>query len=908
MRKLETKPFPYYIGIHSLEELVTKESRVCVVNILGNESRKVTPVSHVYSGGNVVAGVQYGRRGSLETRLGPIPVYRSVLDAREHGHAFNIGVIYLPPMAVSQAVWELVRYNRDLQRIVIVTEKVPIRDSRNIRFICQDAGVDVIGANCLGVANAWDHVRVGGALGGDNPEETLCKGSVAVYSNSGNFTSTIAQYLKTGGFGVSTVVSSGKDVYIHFSLAEFLYSAQNDPRTRAVALYIEPGGYYEKQALDWISERRFGFNKPMVVCVTGRWKKDLQRACGHAGTLAGRGDDAESKEAWFDEYFDIDLFDPAKPRVGKKGVRVASIQHIPDAMKSVFKKMDEKTDFRGTGDLSLKLWIGDHFLTLPENLDIPIVKAIEPYNQHIEEINKQVGANFLRQNMRNKSGVSRIDAKTQIAELHQKSVLDLAKCLYEENVYYAIGRIMPGKIERRVVNVLLNYCLQKAPDTLETWNMADNDHCAPNAVIASQIALICREPVLSEISRYTSLMIDWIREFDSGLDTDSVPKELNEAISRNLYTTKPGSSVSEFESLVQEMKRLPKQSPVNKLTAAVFELADKQKTGLKNPEAFLLAGLSLSIFWKPLMEKRISRRIVEEAMTYILVLSRVTAYSVKNRVNNTFWKIWSAKPDKALNTSFTSNLFQMLFNRKPTDVEIIEFKYLLGLTITNGPGTLSAKGAKESISARNPVPMAFVGFLSNTGLAHGGNGFEAVDYLLDRFKDVNLTDPGKKDQTLNLHKMANETARAYAQYKAAQKETGKLAYKRIPCIGHPVFKGNAVNVDPREDFVSQQMKQQSIYNVFLEFYHLLVKELFKEGATANVFCVNVDAVLAVISLKLIWNDFRKAEIDMAGIQDLVFVLFILGRSIGIAAEVADHLDRGLDMDCRTPQREVGFIL
>jgi succinyl-CoA synthetase alpha subunit len=111
----------------------------------------------------VVAGIQYGRRGELETPIGNIPVYRSARDAMKEGIRFDIGVIYLPPLAVSQAVWELVTYNKELKRIVIVTEKVSTRDSHNIRMICQEAGVDVIGANCLGVANAWDHVRVGGA-------------------------------------------------------------------------------------------------------------------------------------------------------------------------------------------------------------------------------------------------------------------------------------------------------------------------------------------------------------------------------------------------------------------------------------------------------------------------------------------------------------------------------------------------------------------------------------------------------------------------------------------------------------------------------------------------------------------------------------------------------------------------
>ena len=209
MRQLKTKPFPYYVGIHSLEELVTKDNKVCVINILGSESRKVTPVSHEYSGGNIVAGVQYGRRGKLETKIGDIPVYQSVRDVINHGHIFDVGVVYLPPEAVSQAVSELVTYNENLKRIIIVTEKISAKDSRNIRFIWQEGWFDLSGANCLGVANVWVNVRIGGALGGDSPEETLKKGSIAIHSNSGNFTTTISEYIQTAGFGLTTALSSG---------------------------------------------------------------------------------------------------------------------------------------------------------------------------------------------------------------------------------------------------------------------------------------------------------------------------------------------------------------------------------------------------------------------------------------------------------------------------------------------------------------------------------------------------------------------------------------------------------------------------------------------------------------------------------------------------------------------------
>lgn len=908
MKQLVTKPFPYYVGIYTLEELITKESRVCVVNILGNESRKVTPVSHEYSGGNVVVGVQYGREAVLETKLGNIPVLRSVRDVMNAGYKFDVGVIYLPPAAVSQAVWELVRFNHDLKRIIIVTEKVSVRDSRNVRFVCQEAGVDVIGANCLGVVNVWDHVRIGGALGGDHPEETLRPGSVAIHSNSGNFTTTIAQYLKMAGFGISSAVSSGKDVYIHFALPEFLFAAQNDPRTKVVALYVEPGGYYEKQALEWIDERRFGFNKPIIVCVTGRWKKNISRACGHAGAMAGSGDDAESKEKWFDDYFGVPVFNPQNPDVSKKGVRISSIQHFPDAMKAIYCKMDESPDFEESGDLSLKLWISDAFFSMPKELDLPVVRALSPYDEQINEINKLIGAQFIRQNMRNKSGASRMNPTTQVAELHGKSVLELSQNSFEENIYFALTKVLPGKRDSRRLNMLLNLFMQFDDNALPIIEMSESNGCTPNAMLASRLALIGNHPFLEKIRNYSRMIIDLIREHGTSESFEKLSKILQKHIEQEILIAGESPETPHREMLLKEIHNVPNARPSVALCDAVIKLAGESKKHIRDEIEFLLASLIVSTFWFPMLEKRISRQTVEDSVYYMYIAAQTVAYSVIDHKNNKYWERLKNGHSSYLATSFTHNAFHILFNRKPTEQEFIEFKYLLGLTITNGPGTISAKGAKESVSARNQIPMAFVGFLSNTGLAHGGNGFEAVEYLLERFKNTPMPDPGAKNESVSLEAMATEAAKEYGAYKTKQKELGVLDYKRIPCINHPVFKGNAVNIDPREQFMREQLEAKGFYNIFLDFYHHLVNKLYHEGVTSNVFCVNVDAVLAVISLKLIWQDLQSEKMTLAQAQKLVFLLFVLGRTVGTIAEVIDHRDRGTDMDCRTPQSEIEFVL
>ena len=178
--------FKYFVGVGSLAQVATREDRVCVLNILGGESSGVTPVSHAYSGGNVAFGTSPGRRGqALETPLGNVPVYNNVLEGLKDGHGFNCGVVYLPPSAARDGVAELIRVNPELKKIFVVTEKLAVHDSREIRAMGQGNGIDIFGGNSLGVADAWEHVRIGGALGGDRPEEALRRGSIAIPRRSG---------------------------------------------------------------------------------------------------------------------------------------------------------------------------------------------------------------------------------------------------------------------------------------------------------------------------------------------------------------------------------------------------------------------------------------------------------------------------------------------------------------------------------------------------------------------------------------------------------------------------------------------------------------------------------------------------------------------------------------------------
>jgi hypothetical protein len=238
---------------------------------------------------------------------------------------------------------------------------------------------------------------------------------------------------------------------------------------------------------------------------------------------------------------------------------------------------------------------------------------------------------------------------------------------------------------------------------------------------------------------------------------------------------------------------------------------------------------------------------------------------------------------------------------------------LLGLLVTNGPGTISAQGAKGAISADGPetpervqLNKAMVGFLSHTGYSHGGNGYEGIDFLLGVFGESELEDAGVADPGLDLRELARRYARDYAEEKARAKAVGDPV-RTIPGINHPVYRGQPVNLEPREVFITEFFHERGEPNVFHRFYKELVEVLFEEGVTRNVFCVNIDAVIAALLLKMMWPRYRAGELSAGRLEEAAFTLFLFGRMIGCAAEADDHLNRGRNMDTRTPASACRYV-
>jgi succinyl-CoA synthetase alpha subunit len=900
MYKQGVGDFKYYVGISSLAQIATREDRVCVLNILGGESSDVTPVGHEYSGGNVVFGTSPGRRGQvLETKLGNVPVYNNVREGLVDGHRFNCGVIYLPPSAARDGVAELIRVNPDLKKVFIVTEKMSVHDAREIRAMGQSNAIDIFGANCLGVADAWNQVRIGGALGGDTPAEALKKGSIAIFSNSGNFTTTIATYLRMAGWGTTTLISSGKDVYIHYAAPEFAFALANDARSKAAVLYSEPGGFYELDA---------NFTKPVVVCIVGRWKAKLTRAVGHAGAMAGGNDDAAGKERWFMDKFGVDgIFSPDQPIYSVKGAVVTNIAHIPAALSAVMRENATRPDFAAEGSLALKPWFGaNQDLALPPALDLPVVAATPPYDDQIKALSRQLGTIFPRQTMKDCSGASQMDAKTQITSLHGVSMLDAAQHPLESNVSLALLHESGGENDRMLINVAIGAGLNlHGTPELAAAQSAREAGNAPNCVLAAAASIV--GPRRAQRAREAAVaLIDLLARaglknpLDGAFDVTSIATD---ASSRKLFVS--DGRDAKAEAMLAGLRARGAQSVMVRYLESL--------PGHPTADA-VLAAITTTLAWGPLQRKRVSRLTAESLPWWMQLFGTLIGASVdaSRHEPERFCGIPTA--ELLGKRSLTEVACIALLGEKPKPADLFAFQTLVGLLLTNGPGAISAQGAKGATSADGPespqrvqLNKALVGFLTHSGYAHGGNGYEGVAFLIERFRDANLRDPGERAHGLDLAGMATTFAREYAAQKASSKELGATDGQAIPCINHPVFKGKPVNIDPREEFVRKLFEARGEYNVFHDFYRTLVQVLYDEGATRNVFCVNVDALIAALLLKMLWPRYRAGALPAQALETAAFTVFLYGRMIGCAAEIDDHLNRGRNMDTRTPQTTCRFV-
>ena len=224
--------------------LASQKTTIVVQGITGREATLFTRDALQYNT-RIVAGITPGKGGQ---NVFGVPVYNCVREAKENS-SVGASIISVPPLAVRDAVFEAIENGIPL--LVIITERVPRKDVSEVLVFAKREGVRIIGPNSLGLICPGETKL--GSIGGDleNTRRTFMKGPVGVASRSGGMTSEIANLLTQNGIGQSTCVSTGGDPLVGSSFKDLFQLFQEDPETKAVVFFCEPGGSMEEEFVEF---------------------------------------------------------------------------------------------------------------------------------------------------------------------------------------------------------------------------------------------------------------------------------------------------------------------------------------------------------------------------------------------------------------------------------------------------------------------------------------------------------------------------------------------------------------------------------------------------------------------------------------------------------------------------------
>jgi acetate---CoA ligase (ADP-forming) len=152
---------------------------------------------------------------------------------------------------------------------------------RELLAVCRQAGMRLIGPNCLGVINTNPGVRLDATFGPTLPR----RGRVGFGSQSGALGLAIVDYANDLGLGLSTFVSMGNKA--DMSGNDLLGYWQDDPDTDMVLLYLESFGNPRKFAR---FASRLARTKPIVAVKAGRSVAGARATRSHTGALLAASD------------------------------------------------------------------------------------------------------------------------------------------------------------------------------------------------------------------------------------------------------------------------------------------------------------------------------------------------------------------------------------------------------------------------------------------------------------------------------------------------------------------------------------------------------------------------------------------------------------------------------------------
>jgi len=204
-----------------------------------------------------------------------LETYQSILDIPGE---VDIAIILVPARAVEEVVDNCIK--KPVKGIIIVTggfgeinEEGKALEKR-IASKCKDAGIRVIGPNCVGIQNNDLGLNASFIL---QPP----KGDVGFITQSGSFGAAVLYAMKDNNLGCSKFANLGN--MIDVSYREVLEYYNDDPNTKIICMYLESVSegrkFYE-------CIKRVIPNKPILVLKGGRTASGMSAASSHTGSLS----------------------------------------------------------------------------------------------------------------------------------------------------------------------------------------------------------------------------------------------------------------------------------------------------------------------------------------------------------------------------------------------------------------------------------------------------------------------------------------------------------------------------------------------------------------------------------------------------------------------------------------------
>ena len=167
------------------------------------------------------------------------------------------------------------------------------------RLIEAAGDLALVGPNCLGLMNMFDRAAV---WGGDNVFEPVNGDGVALISQSGYVAYSITNVEEALPLGYA--ISMGNQAVLN--VADFIEALLDDPRVRAIGLYLE--GIVDVAALSRAALRAIDKGIPVVALKAGGTEESSELTRSHSGTLA------VANELWSTLFRRLGIVEAASPK------------------------------------------------------------------------------------------------------------------------------------------------------------------------------------------------------------------------------------------------------------------------------------------------------------------------------------------------------------------------------------------------------------------------------------------------------------------------------------------------------------------------------------------------------------------------------------------------------------------